>query len=62
MAGHRSMSTTRQYLHLAGITFPEKAAALEQHLLAGRKFYPSEMISPDVAEPEPHEHAVSAPG
>jgi integrase len=23
-AGHRSMATTRQYLHLAGVTFPGK--------------------------------------
>jgi integrase len=60
-AGHRSMSTTRQYLHLAGITFPEKAAALEQHLLSGRTFYRSEMIPADVAAPEAHEHAVTAP-
>jgi integrase len=60
-AGHRSMATTRQYLHLAGVTFPEKAAALEQHLLGGRTFYPSEVISPDQAAPEPHEHAVAGP-
>jgi integrase len=60
-AGHRSMATTRQYLHLAGVTFPEKAAALEQHLLGGKTFYPSEVISPDQAAPEPHEHAVAGP-
>lgn len=60
-AGHRSMSTTRQYLHLAGITFPEKAAALEQHLLAGRTFYPSEMMSADAAALEQPEQALIAP-
>jgi hypothetical protein len=46
-AGHRGMATTRQNLHLAGVTFPEKAGALEQHLRGGRTFYPSEVISPD---------------
>lgn len=60
-AGHRSMSTTRQYLHLAGITFPEKAAALEQHLLAGRTFYPTEHTSADPTAPELPEQAVIAP-
>jgi integrase len=60
-AGHRSMATTRQYLHLAGVAFPEKAAALEQHLLGGRTFYPSEVISPDRAAPEPHEYALPDP-
>jgi hypothetical protein len=60
-AGHRSMATTRQYLHLAGVTFPEKAAALEQHLLGGRTFYPSELISPDLAASEPHEYAATGP-
>jgi hypothetical protein len=34
-AGHRSMARTRQWLHLAGVIFPKKAAALEQHLLGG---------------------------
>lgn len=28
-AGHRSMSTTRQYMHLAGVLFPDQAKALE---------------------------------
>jgi hypothetical protein len=28
------MATTRQYLHLAGVTFAEKAAALEAHFSA----------------------------
>jgi integrase len=60
-AGHRSMATTRQYLYLAGVTFPEKAAALEQHLLGGRTFYPSEVISPDRAAFEPCEYAVADP-
>lgn len=32
-AGHRSMATTRQYLHLAGVVFPDDAAALEARLL-----------------------------
>ena len=32
-AGHRSMSTTKQYLHLAGVVFREEADALERRLL-----------------------------
>jgi integrase len=61
-AGHRSMATTRQYLHLAGVVFPEKAAALEQHLLGGRKFYPSELTEDDQASPEAPIHAANAAG
>ena len=33
-AGHRSMATTQQYLHLAGVVFPDDAAALEARLLS----------------------------
>jgi integrase len=40
-AGHRSMQTTKGYLHLAGVTFREEASALERRLLgvedSGRK-------------------------
>lgn len=32
-AGHRSMSTTKTYLHLAGVVFRNEADALEQRLL-----------------------------
>jgi integrase len=32
-AGHRSMSTTKGYLHLAGVVFREDALALERRLL-----------------------------
>ena len=52
VAGHRSFSTTRQYLHLAGRAFPEAARALEDQLLAGTKLYPSEVISADLSDPE----------
>jgi hypothetical protein len=46
-AGHRNISTTNQYLHLAGVVFREKAQALEDRMLGGgRKFYPTEPISP----------------
>lgn len=31
-AGHRSMATTNQYLHLAGVVFRQEAAALEARL------------------------------
>ena len=32
-AGHRSMATTRGYLHLAGVVFHDEASALERRLL-----------------------------
>lgn len=31
--GHRSMSTTKTYLHLAGVVFRDEADALERRLL-----------------------------
>jgi hypothetical protein len=31
--GHRSMATTKQYLHLAGVVFRDEASALEERLL-----------------------------
>lgn len=34
-AGHRSISTTQQYLDLAGVTFPDKATALADRMLGG---------------------------
>ena len=69
-AGHRSMSTTKTYLHLAGVVFRDEAAALERRLLGGsdeptqespvtgRKFYPSELTSADLASSERLENAV----
>jgi len=33
IAGHRSMATTRQYVHLAGVIFRDEAVLLEQRLL-----------------------------
>ena len=35
-AGHRSMATTNQYVHLAGVVFRDEAAALERRLLGPR--------------------------
>lgn len=32
IAGHRSMATTRQYVHLAGVVFRDEASLLEQRL------------------------------
>jgi len=32
-AGHRSMQTTKQYLHLAGVVFRDDADALSRRLL-----------------------------
>ena len=37
-AGHRSMATTRGYLHLAGVVFRDEASALERRLLGGTRF------------------------
>ena len=54
------MSTTKRYLHLAGQTFPEEAAALERRLLGGV----STEVSTDVGEPQetsPDLAAVSEP-
>jgi hypothetical protein len=32
-AGHRSMSTTKTYLHLAGVVYRDEADALERRML-----------------------------
>jgi hypothetical protein len=32
-AGHASMTTTKRYLHLAGVVFRDEADALERRLL-----------------------------
>ena len=58
-AGHRSMATTRHYLHLAGVTFPERAAALEAQF-GGRTFYPSELTSDDLSESDVAQEAAVA--
>jgi integrase len=49
-AGHRSMSTTRRYIHLAGVAFRDEANALEARLLAGEL---STQLSTHLAAPEP---------
>lgn len=52
-AGHKNVATTQRYVDLAGVVFREEADSLEDRMLgAGRKFYPSEPISPDLASPE----------
>jgi hypothetical protein len=33
LVGHRSMATTRNYLHLVGVVFHDEASALERRLL-----------------------------
>jgi hypothetical protein len=43
------------------VTFPDAALALEDRLLGGRTFYPSEPISADVTEREPAQQALSRP-
>jgi integrase len=57
--GHRSFATTKQYLQLAGRVFPEAAAGLQDRMFGGRKFYPSDVISDDVSDPEPLNHAAT---
>jgi integrase len=59
-AGHSSMQTTRLYLHLAGQVFRDEADALEERLLGGRKFYPSEPTSDDLASPAMAQQAPAA--
>jgi hypothetical protein len=34
-AGHRSMATTKRYVHLAGVVFRDESNALERRLLGG---------------------------
>jgi integrase len=43
-AGHRSMNTTRTYLHLAGVVFRDEASALERRML-GLPVEPSTHLS-----------------
>jgi integrase len=62
-AGHRSMSTTKTYLHLAGVVFRDEAVALEERLLGdpamGTKLYPSDLSSADLSAHEASEQADS---
>jgi integrase len=58
-AGHRSMETTRQYLHLAGVVFRDEAEALEVRVLGGRKFYRPERMSAHLSAHEPAQEAVT---
>jgi integrase len=51
-AGHRSMQTTKRYLHLAGVTFQADADALERRLLGEL----STKLSTDLGEPETISH------
>jgi len=44
-AGHANMSTTNQYVHLAGTVFRDEAAALERRLLGTG-------VSTDLSEPQ----------
>jgi integrase len=58
-AGHRSMDTTKIYLHLAGTVFREEAAALEQRLLGGANLHQTQHTSDDLSDADPAEHAGS---
>jgi hypothetical protein len=55
-AGHSDMRTTRTYLHLAGVVFPDEAERLEERLLGAVQgversthLSESELISSEVA-------------
>jgi hypothetical protein len=52
-AGHRSMATTKTYLHLAGVVFRDEADALERRLLGGTKLYRPEQTSDDLSGSNP---------
>jgi len=61
-AGHRNMSTTQVYLHLAGVVFREEAATLADRLLGLNVVpnrYQPELTSPHQSVPEPTETAGS---
>jgi integrase len=58
-AGHRSMQTTKRYLHLAGVTFQADADALERRLLGelSTDLGAPETISGDVSDGTMRPHA-----
>jgi integrase/recombinase XerD len=59
-AGHRSMQTTKRYLHLAGVTFRDDADALERRRLStelSTRLSTSEPISDDPTPRETVENA-----
>lgn len=62
-AGHRSMATTNQYLHLAGVVFRRDADALERRLL-GRVESSTHLSEPEsiLDDREPLNDAESGPG
>jgi integrase len=58
-AGHSNMTTTKRYMHLAGVVFRDEADALERRLLGGTTLYPSDKTSDDSAQPQPTSQHVS---
>jgi len=56
-AGHSNIAVTKRYMHLAGVVFRDEAARLEERLLGGRNFYPTEPNSPDLAASSEVENA-----
>jgi hypothetical protein len=56
-AGHKDLSMTALYVHLASETFPDAAEALERRFV-GRKFYPSDNTSDDLQHPKPLNHSI----
>jgi integrase len=58
-AGHANMQTTKRYMHLAGVVFRDEAERLEDRLLGGRNFYPTEPTERDPASPDASENAAT---
>jgi len=48
-AGHASMATTKRYLKLAGVVFPEQADALERRVLGLSTAPFTDFREPDVS-------------
>jgi integrase len=61
-AGHANMSTTKRYMHLAGVVFRDEAERLEDRLLGGIKFYPTEPTSADLTSPDVSENRATRTG
>jgi integrase len=58
-AGHKAISTTNTYIHLAGQVFHDEAEALERRMLGSTSLYRPERTAYDPGEPQPVEQAAS---
>jgi site-specific recombinase XerC len=59
-AGHKAITTTNAYIHLARQVFHDEAEALERRMLGGTKLYRSEPTSDDRAASDLSSQAGSA--